>query len=152
MGDMATTDELERPQTAPVEQFYETKLFRVILARKSLAQGHAIIERKLKDPHYYSLTLDELEELSYLTKKVSFWSMRYTMATGFTMMVNDGTPETMESDALRVHIIPRPPAEVSIAPIMQELLALATELNDADITKQVQELQATMQLPQDNNS
>lgn len=133
----------------PSEQFYETKLFRVMLARESLGDGHVIIERKYADPHFYSLSLDEMEEFSYLIKKVSFWVMRLTRSTAFTLIMNDGTPEVSQNDRLQAHIIPRPPGEHIISEMSTGLFSKRSELNETAVRKHVSELRDMMQLPQE---
>lgn len=133
----------------PPEQFYETKLFRVLVARKSLGAGHVVVERKMRHPHFYSMSLDEMEEFSYLIKKVSFWVMRLTMAPGFTLLMNDGTPEVATEECLQIHIIPRPAGEERLAEASTELFSKVEELNETDVHRSVSELRDMMQLPQE---
>jgi diadenosine tetraphosphate (Ap4A) HIT family hydrolase len=141
-------DELRDTSSNPPEQFYETKLFRVMVARHSLGEGHVIIERKANDPHFYSMSLDEMEEFSYLIKKVSFWIMRLTRAQGFTLLMNDGTPEVASEGHLQAHLIPRPPGEATLAEASTDLFSKGSELNETEVRREVSELQNMMQLPQ----
>ncbi len=141
-------DTVASVSSAPVEQFYETKLFRVVVARRALVRGHAIIERKEGDPHLYSFSTDAMDEFGYLLKKVSFWVMRLTGANGFTMFMHDGTSEVHDGMALQVHVVPR-------AADGQDFSGLATKMNTAEeldstsIQQLVSELRDMMQLPQD---
>lgn len=135
------------PDTPPLEQLYETKLFRVVVARRSLCNGHVMIVRKSHDPHLYSFTPDDIDELEYLLKKVSFWVMRLTHSSGFTMLMHDGTPEVGDRDHLEVHIIPRHPAD-EFSGIAQTIHNQKKELDDAMVRNTVSELQQLMQLPQ----
>jgi diadenosine tetraphosphate (Ap4A) HIT family hydrolase len=131
----------------PAEQLYETKLFRVVVARRSLCPGHVIILRKSHDPHLYSFTPDDIDELEYLEKKVSFWVMRLTHASGFTLLMHDGTPEVGNRDHLEVHIIPRLPGD-ALSGVMQGMHDQKKELDNTAVQHTVAELQQLMQLPQ----
>ena len=133
----------------PLEQFYETKLFRVIVSRKPLTKGHVIIIPKNHDPHFYRFDLDQLEEFGYLIKKVSFIAMRQTNAPGFTLVMSDGTPEVANSDHLEIHIIPRQTQDVAFQNVGQILAAQAQEMDDTAIAAHVADLKNLMQLPQD---
>lgn len=134
------------------EQFYETKLFRVLIARRAFATGHIIIMPKRHDPHFYSFTPDDIDEFGYLVKKVSFWSMRWVQASGFSLVMNDSTPESQLSDHLEVHIIPRRPMDTHFSQISVEVSQALTALDDQTIQQGVQELQNLMQLPQATQS
>jgi len=133
--------------TPLVEQLYETKLFRVVVARRSLCPGHVIIVRKSHDPHLFSFSPDDIDELEYLLKKVSFWAMRLTHSSGFTMMMHDGTVEVGERDHLEVHIIPRQPQD-AMSQVSQAMQDKKQHLDDSQILQTVTELQSLMQLPQ----
>lgn len=133
--------------TPIVEQLYETKLFRVVVARESVTPGHVIIVRKSHDPHFYSFTPDDIDEMEYLLKKVSFWVMRLTHASGFTMLMHDGTQEVGVKDHLEMHIIPRLPQDATGA-VMQQIQSQKKSLDNAAILQTVTELQSLMQLPQ----
>jgi diadenosine tetraphosphate (Ap4A) HIT family hydrolase len=132
----------------PVEQFYETKLFRAMVARNALVKGHVVLMPKRHDPHFYSFTPDDIDEFGYLIKKVSFWSMRLTGAPGFTTLINDGTQEVLDYNHLQIHVFPRQLKDPNFADICQGLGQFATELDDAAVKQIVQELQRLMQLPQ----
>ncbi len=135
------------PDTPPVEQLYETKLFRVVVARRSLCNGHVMIVRKSHDPHLYSFTPDDIDELEYLLKKVSFWVMRLTHSAGFTLLMHDGTSEVGDRDHLEVHIIPRHPTD-EFSAIAQTIHTSKKELDDTTLKQAVVDLQRLMQLPQ----
>ncbi|MBI2411217.1 MAG: HIT domain-containing protein [Candidatus Kerfeldbacteria bacterium] len=132
----------------PPEQFYETKLFRVIVARETFGDGHVIVIPKRHDPHFYSFTPDDIEEFGYLLKKVTFWAMRLTQAFGFTMLMNDGTPEQAQKDHLEIHILPRRPGDMKTAGVAQSVAQQLVTLDDAAVQKTVKDLQSLMQLPQ----
>lgn len=132
---------------APPEQFYETKLFRVLVARKAFGEGHIVIIPKRHDPHFYGFSLDELEEFGYLVKKASFWAMRLTRAPGFSLVMNDGTPEVQDNDHLEIHVLPRPIGSQPVAGT-----DATDELADEDIQRIVGELQNLMQLPQEQQT
>lgn len=131
----------------PTGQLYETKLFRVVVVRHSLAMGHVKIVRKSHDPHFYSFSPDDIDDLEYLLKKVSFWVMRLTNSAGFTMLMNDGTQEVGPTDHLEIHIIPRRQND-SAGTMIQQLQTTVTQLDDATMLQTVTELQRLMQLPQ----
>ncbi|OGY86408.1 MAG: hypothetical protein A2233_00640 [Candidatus Kerfeldbacteria bacterium RIFOXYA2_FULL_38_24] len=133
---------------APKEQFYETKLFRVLVARRSFADGHIIIVPKKHDPHFYGFSLDELEEFGYLVKKTSFWAMRLTRAPGFTLLMNDGTPEVADQDHLEIHVLPRPIGSQQFKTIADAIESENKDLPDEEVEKIVQQLKNLMQLPQ----
>jgi diadenosine tetraphosphate (Ap4A) HIT family hydrolase len=133
----------------PLEQFYETKLFRVVVSRKPLTNGHVIIIPKNHDPHFYRFDLDQLEEFGYLIKKVSFIAMRQTNAPGFTLVMSDGAPEVADFDHLEIHIIPRQAQDTLFQGIGDILKAQAHEMDDAAIAAHVTDLKNLMQLPQD---
>lgn len=84
---------------------YETKLFHVLLSSQPVAEGHVIIQPKAANPHFFSFDMDHLEEYGYLIKKVSFTVMRETRAIGFSLVMNDGTPDAGER--IQTHLIPR---------------------------------------------
>ncbi len=134
--------------TAPLAQFYETKLFRVLVSRTPATHGHVVIVPKNHDPHFYSFDLDQLEEFGYLIKKVSFIAMRQTNAPGFTLVMSDGTPEVQVADHLEIHIIPRQQADPQFQKITDVLQAAMQQLDDTAVQTQVSELQNLMQLPQ----
>jgi diadenosine tetraphosphate (Ap4A) HIT family hydrolase len=134
--------------TPPKEQFYETKLFRVVVARAALAEGHVVMIPKRHDPHFYGLSLDELEEFGYLVKKVSFWAMRLTRTVGFTLLMNDGSSEVQSNDHLEIHIIPRGGESDQFGPALHHAQEQATHLSDEQIDGMVKELQNLMQMPQ----
>jgi len=135
--------------SAPREQFYETKLYRVVVARKSFNDGHAIIVPKQHDPHFYSLSLDAIEEFGYLVKKVSFWCMRLTMSTGFSMVMNDVTTNTAEQSAhLEIHILPRRPNDPHFTSMESLAAEVSQVLDDMAVDKAVKEMRNLMQLPQ----
>ncbi len=133
---------------APIEQFYETKLFRVVVSRKPLTKGHVVIIPKNHDPHFYRFDLDQLEEFGYLIKKVSFIAMRQTNAPGFTLVMSDGTPEVANNDHLEIHIIPRQTQDPTFQDIGEILAAQTHEMDDAAVAAHVADLKNLMQLPQ----
>lgn len=133
----------------PAEQFYETKLFRVLVARKALAEGHIIMVPKRHDPHFYGFSLDELEEFGYLVKKASFWAMRLTRAPGFSLVMNDGTPEVADKDHLEIHVLPRPIGAPGFDTIAKAVEEYSSNLADEEVLKIVSELKNLMQLPQE---
>lgn len=138
-----------RDASPPPEQFYETKFFRVLIARSALVEGHTVIMPKDHNPHFYTLTLDELEEFGYLMKKVSFWSMRYTRNPSFTAVMSDGTAEVAQTDHLQVHILPRSYMNTQqLEKITQAVAEAVTVLDDAQVVNIVKELKNLMQLPQ----
>lgn len=132
----------------PKEQFYETKLFRVLVARSSVTPGHMILMPKSHNPHFYGLSLDELEEFGYLLKKVSFWAMRQTHAPGFSLVMNDGTPEAAKDNHLMIHIIPRQFSDQAFTYLSQAVLQVMKPLDDASLEKTVSDMKNLMQLPQ----
>lgn len=134
--------------SAPVEQFYETKLFRVLVARHPLVDGHVIIQLKRPDPHFYSLTLDELEEFGYLIKKVSFIVMRFARAQGFSVVMSDGAEEVLANERLEVHVVPRKEGDSVMGEVASALAAAKDAADDAAVESVVQELKNLMQLPQ----
>lgn len=133
---------------APVEQFYETKLFRVLVSRKALVNGHVVIEPKAGHAHLYSFDLDEMEEFGYLIKKVSFWAMRLVGAQGFSVMIHDGTPEVDLMHPLRIHILPRIPGDEHFSPVSATMSEVQQELEEGTVVQMVNELKDLMQLPQ----
>jgi diadenosine tetraphosphate (Ap4A) HIT family hydrolase len=133
----------------PPEQFYETKLFRVLVKRNPIVEGHVFIMPKKHDPHFYGFDLDQLEEFSYLIKKVSFIAMRLTHATGFTMLMNDGTVESTDHQHLEIDIIPRLNNDAGIAPLLQQQTNSPQEIDDSHIAAIVMQLHDLMQLPQE---
>lgn len=134
----------------PLEQFYETKLFRVVVSRKPLAKGHVIIIPKNHDPHFYGFDLDQLEEFGYLIKKVSFIAMRQTNAPGFSLVMSDGTPEVANNDHLEIHIVPRQTQDATFEQVGVVLAASQQEMDDVAIAAHVTDLKNLMQLPQDD--
>lgn len=130
------------------EQIYETKLFRVLVARDALANGHVMIVPKAHDPHFYSFTPDAFDEFGYLVKKVSFWAMRFSNASGFSLLMNDGSTEVATQDHLMIHIVPRFQQDLFLTTVSEPLTALQRRLDDATVDKTVKELQNLMQLPQ----
>lgn len=138
-------------ETTHPDVFYETKLFRVRVARRAMSDGHVIIERKEPKPHLYSFSPDDVDEFGYLLKKVSFWVMRLTGATGFTVLMNDGTDDALEDDDayLRVHIIPRGIGDNRFSHVTHSIKELRRELEDGTVYQVVAELRDLMQLPQD---
>lgn len=132
----------------PKEQFYETKLFRVLVARSRVSEGQMILIPKSHNPHFYGLSLDELEEFGYLLKKVSFWAMRLTHAPGFSLVMNDGTAEAAQDNHLKIHIVPRQFAQQEFTYLSQAVTQVTTQLDDAALQKSVIEMQNLMQLPQ----
>ena len=134
---------------APVEQFYETKLFRVMVARRPLVHGHVIIERKEGDPHLYSFSTDAMDEFGYLLKKVSFWVMRLSGVNGFTMFMHDGTSEVHDGMALQVHVVPRATDGQDFSGLASKMNTVG-ELDSAAIQQLVVELRDLMQLPQES--
>jgi diadenosine tetraphosphate (Ap4A) HIT family hydrolase len=132
----------------PPDQFYETKLFRVLVARNALVPGHVVIMPKKHDPHFYSFDLDELEEFGYLIKKVSFWAMRFTSAAGFTLAMSDGTIETESSPHLQIHVLPRAYSDNKFPDIFVTVAKHTMSLTEADVTKTVSDLKNLMNLPQ----
>lgn len=135
---------------APLEQFYETKLFRVLIARNALAEGHVVIMTKEHNPHFYTFTTDDIDEFGYLLKKVSFWVMRLTHAPGFSMFVSDGASEVLQNTHLQIHIIPRQTQEPHLMPLADTISQATKVCDDDSITKMVQEMQGLMQMPQDD--
>lgn len=136
---------------APTEQFYETKLFRVIVSRKNLGDGHVVILPKRHEPHFYAFSLDELEEFGYLVKKVSFWAMRFAKAPGFSLLMNDGTPEAAENAHLEIHILPRQSGSTAIEAITEVVDSEMKHLGDEEVIRLVNEMKNLMQLPQGGN-
>lgn len=137
---------------APKEQFYETKLFRVVVSRTPWVKGHVVIERKEGDPHLYSFSTDAMDELGYLLKKVSFWVMRLTGAGGFTMLMHDGTSEVHDGIPLQVHVLPRGTGGEDFSAMAGQSKGNAdgrSPLNDAEVQMLVVELRDLMQLPQE---
>lgn len=133
----------------PLEQFYETKLFRVLVSRKALVNGHVVIEPKAGHAHLYNFDLDEMEEFGYLMKKVSFWAMRLVGAQGFTVLMHDGTPEVDLSHPLRIHVLPRIPGDPHFQHIQEAMNQEIQELEEGTVLQMVGELQNLMQLPQE---
>lgn len=131
-----------------IEQFYETKLFRVLIARNPWVDGHVIIERKSGDPHIYNFSTDDMDEFGYLVKKVSFWVMRLTGAPGFTMLMHDGAPEADPKHPLRIHILPRVPGMDHLLTATAAIQQGSVVLEDGTIHQVVSELQSLMQMPQ----
>ncbi|MFH1426780.1 MAG: HIT domain-containing protein [Candidatus Kerfeldbacteria bacterium] len=134
----------------PPEQFYETKLFRVLVSRNAIAAGQVIIVPKHHDPHFYSFNDEQMEEFGYLIKKVSFWAMRYTRTHGFTILMNDGTVEVSQDSHLMIHIVPRQFADAKFTQIVQQISLVTGQLTDEQIAKAVGDMKGLMQLPQDN--
>lgn len=132
------------------EQFYETKLFRVLVARNQIAPGQVVIIPKHHDPHFYSFTDEQLEEFGYLIKKVSFWVMRYTRTHGFTVLMNDGTVEVSQESHLQISVIPRQFADAKFTQIVQTISLNLVALNDEQVQRTVKELTDLMQMPQNN--
>ncbi len=134
--------------TPPSEQFYETKFFRILVARNALVKGHVVIMPKAHEPHIQSFDLDQFEELSYLLKKVPFFAMRLTGAPGYTLFMSDGTPEVSAVDHLQMHIVPRKLDDKTLNPIGEAAGKVAFTMEDNDVMSQVKELKDLMQLPQ----
>lgn len=148
----ATSDETVASTVAPKEQFYETKLFRVVVCRTPWVKGHVVIERKEGDLHLYSLSTDAMDELGYLLKKVSFWVMRLTGANGFTLLMHDGTSEVHDGMPLQVHVLPRGMDDADFSSLVGRSGSHTTgtsPLNDAEVQMLVVELRDLMQLPQE---
>lgn len=133
----------------PPDQFYETKFFRVLVARNALVDGHVVIMPKAHEPHIQSFDLDQFEELSYLLKKVPFYAMRETSATGYTLFMSDGTPEVSQIDHLQIHVLPRKYSDTGLQPLGDAVAKIAFTLDDATLAKEVAEMKDLMQLPQD---
>jgi len=135
--------------TPPPEQFYETKLFRVLVARNALVDGHVVIMPKAHEPHIQSFSLDQFEELSYLLKKVPFYAMRETSAPGYTLFMSDGTPEVSQVAHLQIHVLPRKYSDDSLQSIDEAVGKITFTLDDAKLATEVKEMKDLMQLPQD---
>ncbi len=130
------------------EQFYETKLFRVLVARNGIVDGHAVIIPKEHNPHFYSFSPDDIDEFGYLLKKVSFWVMRLTNAPGFTMFVSDGAAEVLQMPHMQIHIIPRHTMEPDVQQIAESISLATKVLDDETIKKTVDGLKDLMKMPQ----
>jgi len=157
---LAGTPNFDQNQTVPSgvagdvsrpDVFYETKLFRVFVTRKAMADGHVIIERKQAEPHLYSFTPDDIDEVGYLLKKVSFWVMRLTGASAFTVLMNDGTDDELDDtpDHLQIHIIPRGVGDKRFTHVTHAMHDLTRELEEGTVHQVVAELRDLMQLPQE---
>ena len=129
-------------------QFYQTKLFRVLVAKKALVHGHVIIEPKRNIAHVNNFDLDEMEEFGYLLKKVSFWSMRFVGAHAFSVIIHDGTPEVDLQHPLQVHILPRHSSDDGLAKEIRDIAEYGEEVDPATVMQIVAELKDLMQLPQ----
>lgn len=144
-----TAEEAAAVEIKPLEQFYETKLFRVLVSRKAIVNGHVVIEPKQGHAHLYNFDLDEMEEFGYLLKKVSFWAMRLVGAQGFTVLMHDGTQEVDLSHPIRIHVLPRVPGDPHFSHITDAMIQETEQLEEGTVLQMVGELQNLMQLPQE---
>lgn len=132
---------------APEEQIFETKLFRVLVAKHALTRGHVVLVPKEHDPHFYSFDEDQMEEFGYLLKKVSFWAMRYARANGFSTYFSDGTDDMALYNHLQIHIMPRVFGDPNWDNVGEALREMVDTLSDEELKTAVNDLAVMFQMP-----